>query len=128
VKQVRRHWLSVVVLMGAAVLCAACLAPTLPLPPPSRPEVSAPDESGMIHIRGIVRSKAEVFAKNQYTLDIIGKETDETGKYELTMVGSAHDRIIVWYTHNGLESDFAEVTVPETDTNSTSDGGQSGGL
>jgi len=102
-------------LFGAVVsgLLVGCLAPTLPLPPPSRPEVTTPNAAGMIHIRGTVRPKAEVFAKNRRTLKIVGEETDESGKYDLTMQAEVDDQLIVWYTDHGDESDLTEITVPD---------------
>lgn len=102
---------------GAMVsgLLVGCLAPTLPLPPPSRPEVTTPDAAGMIHIRGTVRPKAEVLAKNLRTLKIVGEETDESGAYDLIMEAEIDDRLIIWYTDGGDESDLTEVTVPDDD-------------
>lgn len=91
------------------------MAPTLPLPPPSRPEVTAPDAAGMIHIRGTVRPQSEVLAKNLRTLKIVGEETDESGKYDLVMKGEVDDRLLIWYTDNGDESDLTEVIVPDDD-------------
>lgn len=102
-------------LLLAATLSVSCLSPTLPLPPPSRPEISVPDAAGMVHIRGTVRSNAEVFAKNRRTLDIVGKETDDSGGYDLVMQAQTNDQIIVWYTDHGTDSDFVEALVPDTD-------------
>ena len=77
----------------------------------------------MIHIRGKVRSNAEVFAKNRRTLDIVGKETDDSGEYDLVMSAQTNDQIIVWYTHQGTDSDFVEAIVPDASEGAGGAGG-----
>lgn len=69
----------------------------------------------MVRLRGEVRTRSEVFAKNQNSLEIVGKETGPSGKYDLVMRGEVNDRIIVWYTDDGEQSEFVEVWVPDTD-------------
>jgi hypothetical protein len=108
----RRAALLLAFITSVSALFVGCLAPTLPLPPPARPEVTVPDDAGMVHIRGTVRSGSEVFAKNRRTLDIVGKETDESGQYDLIMAAESNDRLVVWYTDGLDESDFVEVLVP----------------
>jgi hypothetical protein len=39
-----------------ALALGACLAPTLPIPPPTAPEISAPDADGLVTIKGGARS------------------------------------------------------------------------
>lgn len=121
-KEPRRAALKWVFGVVVSSLFVGCLAPTLPLPPPARPEITAPDESGMVHIRGSVRSGAEVFAKNRRTLQIVGEETDETGDYDLVMAAESNDRIVVWYTDGVDDSDLVEVLVPD---DAPGDGGAS---
>jgi hypothetical protein len=111
----RRGWLQVLFLLVAAFVVTGCLSPTLPLPPPSQPEITAPDSDGMVHIRGTVPPRSEVYAKNQHSLEIVGKETDDTGKYDLVMQAEINDRIIVWYSNVDVDRDFAEVLVPASD-------------
>ena len=77
----------------------------------------------MVHIRGNVRSNAEVFAKNRRTLDIVGKETDDSGEYDLVMQAQVNDQVIVWYTDHGTDSDFVESLVPGADEGAGGAGG-----
>jgi hypothetical protein len=100
-------------LLGAVLGVASCLSPTLPLPPPSAPQVSAPDAAGFSRIQGRVRSQASVFVENLSTLRIAGQKTDETGDYEVEIGASVGDRLAVWYeTGNNEQSPPTEVTVP----------------
>lgn len=109
-----------------ALVLSSCLAPTLPLPPPSRPEISAPDSSGQIKIAGRVRSRATAFAQNERTFDIVGKLTDETGRYELTMSASSGDRIRVWQSVGTDESESVVAIVPSSDPEALGAAGASG--
>jgi hypothetical protein len=55
-------------LVAVAVGAAACLAPTLPVPPPSAPEVSAPDTNGEVTVKGqkgAAKSGATIYAINE---------------------------------------------------------------
>ncbi len=107
----RRSWLVAWSLGLSSLLVAGCYSPTLPLPPPSQPEITAPNDAGMIEIRGAVRPRSEVFAKNQRSLEIVGEETGSSGLYELTMMAESNDRIIVWYKDGSEESEFVELLV-----------------
>ena len=68
----------------AGLCLASCLSPTLPLPPPDRPDMSAPDENGLVRIQGIAAPKAEV-----------------------------NDFIELWYMQGSDESQTIRLTVPE---------------
>jgi hypothetical protein len=103
-------WL--LVAFTSALLSVACLSPTLPLPPPSRPDVSAPDEDGNIRISGVVQSRAGVFAHNQRTDQVVGEMTGADGVYDLIMQAQVGDRIAVWQSVNTKESASTEVVVP----------------
>jgi hypothetical protein len=103
-------WL--LVAFTSALLSVACLSPTLPLPPPSRPDVSAPDEDGNIRISGVVQSRAGVFAHNQRTDEVVGEMTGADGVYDLIMQAQVGDRIAVWQSVNTKESASTEVVVP----------------
>jgi hypothetical protein len=96
-----------------ALLSTGCLSPTLPLPPPSRPEVSAPDAEGNIRISGVVQSRATVFALNQRTDQVVGEITGADGVYDLSMQAEVGDLISVWQSIDTKESGTVEVIVPE---------------
>jgi hypothetical protein len=116
-------WSSV---LGAALSVSGCLAPTLPLPPPSRPEISSPDSFGDIRIKGTVRAQASVYAQNERTNDIAGKYTDETGQYDFKMQAAVGDRIRVWQSINTEQSDVVVVVVPSAADDNSNFGGAAG--
>lgn len=121
----RRSLFLATLVVSVGTLLSGCLAPTLPLPPPSRPHVTAPDDSGMITISGRVNGGARALVQNQRTSDIVGKRTDDSGRYEVRMEAEAGDQLIVWQSLDTYESDITEVVVPDVDAidlNSTVEG------
>lgn len=94
---------------------AGCLSPTLPLPPPSRPNVSAPNADGNIRVTGIVQSRATAYVHNSRTDLIIGQITGDSGEYDITIPGEVGDRLFVWQAYRTLESAPIEVLVPSED-------------
>lgn len=111
----RRRALGIAMLLALliAALLSGCLSPTLPLPPPSRPDVSAPDEDGYIRISGAVQSRASVFALNQRTDEIVGEVTGADGAYDLMMKAEVGDRISVWQSIHTKESGSTDIIVPD---------------
>lgn len=111
----RRRAVALGMLFGIAVslFASGCLSPTLPLPPPSQPEVSAPNADGNVRISGVVQSRATVFALNQRTDQIVGEVTGHDGAYDLSMRAEVGDRISVWQSIRTKESGTVEVVVPE---------------
>ncbi len=97
VSRTRRRWL-----IGSALLVAGCLSPTLPLPPPSDPTVSAVSE-GLVRLSGTVQPDSEVFALNRNTNQISG-EYAAHGSYEFTLAALEGDSISLWYVHATVES------------------------
>lgn len=93
----RRGWL-----VGAALAAAGCLSPTLPLPPPSEPIISA-DTQGLIRLKGTVQPDSEVFALNRNTNLINGQYTP-SGAYDFTIAAQERDAISFWYVNGKLES------------------------
>ncbi|MCC6217436.1 MAG: hypothetical protein IT376_21445 [Polyangiaceae bacterium] len=107
---VRRRWLFVAL---AAAVASACLSPTLPLPPPTRPdEIGTPDESGQVRLRGTVLPHAEVFARNQRTGQIAGELTGSTGRYDFFVGGQIGDELVLWYVLDTDTSPSIIVSVP----------------
>lgn len=104
--------LSLFAAMAVALLSSGCLSPTLPLPPPSRPDVTAPDADGNIRISGVVMSRATAYAHNQRTDEIVGEVTGADGAYNLILQAEVGDRIAVWQSLNTKESDSVEFIVP----------------
>jgi len=101
----RRSWL-----FGAALLAAGCLSPTLPLPPPSDPVVSATDTQGLVRLSGSVPPQSEVYALNHNTNLISGQYTD-SGAYSFTIEAQENDYISLWSVHGTVESPSTEFVV-----------------
>lgn len=91
---------------------AACLSPTLPLPPPSRPDVSAPDDDGFVRLQGFAAPRAEVIAWNRESNLIAGQVTGEDSRYDFRIQAEVEDRIEVWYRVGTDESASVTVIVP----------------
>jgi hypothetical protein len=116
----RSFWARAAGVLLIAAIPLACLSPTLPLPPPGRPFVTAPDDSGNVHVSGVVNSRALVLVHNTRTEQIVGEATGSSGAYELTLAAQAGDELLVWQSINTVESTPTSVVVPST-TPPTSD-------
>ncbi len=95
------------VLFGA-VLGLGCYSPTLPLPPPLKPEISL-TETGAYHLKGGVLADAQVTALNERTMIIDGQQSDHVGLYSFDLKeAQPHDVIELWYRYaNDLSSPVA---------------------
>jgi hypothetical protein len=91
----------------------SCLSPTLPLPPPSRPDVSAPDESGFSRLQGFAAPRAEVIAWNHDNDLIAGQVTGDDSRYDFSIRAESGDTIELWYIKGSDESQTVRVTVPD---------------
>ncbi len=96
----RRH----VLLLSAAWLTAGCLAPTLPLPPPTDPEVTGPDAQGLVTVTGAVEPRAFAFVLNAAKNDGRVQQTGDNGFYSFTLPAEVGDEMWLWYTIGGEES------------------------
>lgn len=100
-------------LLAAGLCLAGCLSPTLPLPPPDRPSVSAPDENGLARLQGIApAAKVEVIAWNRQTDLISGQVTGDDALYDFTIPAKVGDDIVVWYEQGDQTSQSVTVVVP----------------
>lgn len=115
-KLVRRRSVAALLALGVSGVAVGCLSPTLPLPPPSRPEVFSPDEDGNVRVRGVVQSRAIVFVLNQRTDQVVGEVTGSDGAYDLLIQAEVGDRLGVWQSVDTKESDSVEVLVPAETT------------
>jgi hypothetical protein len=91
---------------------AACLSPTLPLPPPSRPDVSSPDESGYSRLQGFAAPKVEVIAWNHDNDLIAGQVTGDDSRYDFSIRAESGHTIELWYIDGSDESQSIIVSVP----------------
>jgi len=101
----RRGWL-----FGAALFAAGCLSPTLPLPPPSDPTVSATTTQGLVRLSGAVQPQSEVYAINRNNNLISGQYT-ESGEYDFTLRALENDNVSLWFVHGALESQSNDFVV-----------------
>ena len=94
----RRSWL-----LGVALFAVGCLSPTLPLPPPSEPSITATTTEGLVRFQGAVLPQSEVFALDHNSNLIAGQHT-ESGVYDFTMAALPGDNMSFWYVHETVES------------------------
>jgi len=87
-----RRWL----LLGA-VAAFGCYSPTLPLPPPVRPDITL-TEAGAYRLHGGALPNSQVFALNERSQLLDGQQTGETGIYDFELHDAqAGDVINLWY-------------------------------
>lgn len=85
-------------LFAGALLAVACYSPTLPLPPPGKPEVSAVvGTTDRYRLTGVVEPHGEVVARNRRTALLAGQVTGGTGRYDFEVVGAEGDSMELWY-------------------------------
>ena len=99
-------------LVLAGLCLAGCLSPTLPLPPPAKPDVGAPDENGFARIQGVAVPQVEVIAWNHANDQLAGQVTGDDSRYDFLIPASVGDRIEVWYIQGKEESASTNVIVP----------------
>jgi hypothetical protein len=100
-------------LLCAGLTLASCLSPTLPLPPPGRPDVTAPDESGLVRLQGMAATNAEVIAWNHDNDVIAGQVTKDSPRYDFKIQAKVGDYIELWYIQGDDESQTVRFNVPE---------------
>lgn len=99
-------------LLAAGLVAPACLAPTLPLPPPSRPDVEGPDARGRVTLSGTVVPGGEVLALNRRTDLVFGQLTGPSGNYRFEIEAEVGDRIELWYVDGQRVSPSIEFVIP----------------
>lgn len=108
VSQVRRLVLAV----AASLALGACLSPTLPLPPPDRPDVSSPDANGLVRIQGVGTPQSQVTAWNHANNLTAGQVLEDDAKYDFTLRADVGDVIELWYVKGTDQSQSVVSTVP----------------
>jgi hypothetical protein len=115
----RRALLSV----AAAAFVSACLSPTLPLPPPSDPDVSKVGE-GRYRLQGTVPVSGTVLARNTQTNLVYGQLVET--RYDFVVVAEPGDDMVLWLDDGtGGTSDLVDFTIPgaPADGGAPTDGG-----
>lgn len=83
--------------LGSAFLAVGCLSPTLPLPPPDKPDVEGPDQDGYVTLSGWVPAYSLAQALNLRTGEIAGQVTDASGRYEFKLRAEMGDDCVFWF-------------------------------
>jgi hypothetical protein len=84
-------------LLAGALVAVACYSPTLPLPPPGKPEVSSiVGQPGYYRLVGRVQPNSDVFARNRRTDSNFGQFTS-SGTYDFKVEGEEGDQMELWY-------------------------------
>jgi hypothetical protein len=119
------------VTFGVGALLAGCLSPTLPLPPPSRPDITRV-EDGVYELRGTLPMPGTVFVQNERTTLLFGVRVETF--YELLVEARPGDFMKLWYEASdtsqfyGDRSQSIEFEIPDTPMRApVSDGGTSEG-
>jgi len=97
-RRVPRRWL----LFGAGALVAGCLSPTLPLPPPTQPEVRRVGQS-VYELRGSLPTAGTVYVENESSGLVFGKTV--LVFYRFNVQAEPGDSMTLWY-EAGASSDF----------------------
>jgi hypothetical protein len=84
--------------LGCAVLGSSggCLAPTLPIPPPSVGSLTGPDASGFVTVSGEANPDAFVFLLNEETSSGVIGHAMPSGHYDLRVMASSGDSLTLW--------------------------------
>jgi hypothetical protein len=116
-----------IALAAAVATGVGCLAPTLPVPPPSTPEVSAPDTTGVVTVQGTkgsAHANATVTVWNETYAESPACAADPAcapgvvrivnpdGSWVVKVKAQSKDLLYVWQTIGNEQSDQSEVHVP----------------
>jgi hypothetical protein len=115
-------------LLAAALAAVGCLSPTLPIPPPATPELTAPDAEGLVKVSGgaqSVRPYARVMVENYTaatrcptlstscaTPTVVGGDAASDGSYAVLINAQHGDLILVTEQVGSETSDSASAYVP----------------
>jgi hypothetical protein len=84
-------------LLLAGLVALGCYAPTLPLPPPHKPEITM-TESGAFRLRGGIVPNAQIFAINERNGFIDGQQVGGNGLYDFELRDAeSGDLMQLWY-------------------------------
>jgi len=83
----------------------SCLSPTLPLPPPSKPDkISGPDPQGYVTLEGSVLPNTTVFVENSVTKMGAFQGVGGDGRYLLSLRAELGTELWLWYARGTEES------------------------
>jgi hypothetical protein len=108
----------------AGALAAGCLSPTLPLPPPSPPDVAQIGQ-GVYRLSGSIPVPGTVLVQNSRTNLVYGKVV--TAVYELTVDARPGDPMLLWYESSGDASETIGFRIDGALSPPVQDAGSAGG-
>jgi hypothetical protein len=83
------------------------------MPPPAEPDVSGPDQQGLVTLSGQVsQPEARVLALNQRTARIDGALADTQGRYLFQMPALAGDSVDLWWESDAQDSNHRTFRIP----------------
>lgn len=89
-------WLRLVGFTAALLLAAACLSPTLPLPPPDAPDTLTVLGNDTWEVRGTCIPGAEVSVLNEATgRGVVYQDQSQSGRYVVSLVGKECDLVTI---------------------------------
>lgn len=95
------------------LVAVGCLAPTLPLPPPSRPDIEGPTPDGNVTLTGTAPPTTAVVAENLANGEIRGQRASAEGAYRIVIPALVGDRMALTYREGTDQSDVLFFVVPE---------------
>jgi hypothetical protein len=104
--------------LAASLAISGCLSPTLPLPPPDPPAVTAIDTEGNVTLHGTpgsVDAGSLVNAFNQNTGHGVIERADGVGAYTIVIGASVGDTIALWQEVGNETSSPTLVTIKPQD-------------
>lgn len=113
----------ILLLAAAGALAVGCLSPTLPLPPPSPPEVAQIGQ-GVYRLTGSIPVPGTVLVQNARTNLVYGKVVPDV--YELTVEAKPGDPMLLWYESSGDASETVGFRIGESLTPQIQDAGGAG--
>ena len=93
----------------ALLAYSGCASPTLPLPPPAALASAVDAASGKARIRGRVLERAYVSCINERLEAGVLVRADDGGNFELFIEAQSGDRLQLWQTIDGDQSELVEV-------------------
>lgn len=116
--------------VGALMIAASvpgCLAPTLPLPPPDKPDIEGPTPEGDVRLSGFVPAGSIVSVLNGRTSLVAGEATGDDGQYDFWMKAQVGDPMVLWYSRSTERSPSVKFVIPEPPGAGAAAGGAAGG-
>ncbi len=104
---------------GLIAFLVSCTTPTLPLPPPTEPSITASTIPGKVHLHGVQSAtpNALLIAFNQNPAvprseRVTGTQADEAGSWDMDVTAAPRDVIEITQETGDTRSPSIDITVP----------------